>query len=169
MIIYGSWIYNYLCNQCLSLLMLWVWISIRARCKTSCDKVCLWLAAGRLFSPGTLVSSTNKTDHHDITEILLKVALNTITLTLYFYKYKHFIVISLYYPQHFRMNSEILLWHLFVTLSCYSCYIFCPRWLIFWFTFIPLKVNNIQASIDANTRGKHEKWNKCQIKESETI
>jgi hypothetical protein len=32
------------------------------------------------FSPGTLVSSTNKTDRHDITEILLKVALNTITL-----------------------------------------------------------------------------------------
>ena len=35
---------------------------------------------GRWFSPGTSVSSTNKTDHHDtcITEILLKVALNTI-------------------------------------------------------------------------------------------
>jgi hypothetical protein len=30
------------------------------------------------FSPGTLVSSTNKTDRHDLTEILLKVALNTI-------------------------------------------------------------------------------------------
>ena len=28
------------------------------------------------------VSSTNKTDRHDIAEILLKVALNTITLTL---------------------------------------------------------------------------------------
>jgi hypothetical protein len=28
------------------------------------------------------VSFTNKTDHHDITEILLKMALNTITLTL---------------------------------------------------------------------------------------
>ena len=28
----------------------------------------------------TLVSSTNKTDVHDITEILLKVTLNTITL-----------------------------------------------------------------------------------------
>ena len=28
------------------------------------------------FSPGTAVSSTNKTDHHDITEILLKVALH---------------------------------------------------------------------------------------------
>jgi hypothetical protein len=31
---------------------------------------------------GTPVSSTNKTDRHDITEILLKVALNTITLSL---------------------------------------------------------------------------------------
>ena len=30
------------------------------------------------FSLGTWVSYTNKTDHHDITEILLKVALNTI-------------------------------------------------------------------------------------------
>jgi hypothetical protein len=29
--------------------------------------------------PGTPVSSTNKINHHDITEILLKVALNTIT------------------------------------------------------------------------------------------
>ena len=29
---------------------------------------------------GTPVSSTNKTYHHDITEILLKVALNTISL-----------------------------------------------------------------------------------------
>jgi hypothetical protein len=31
------------------------------------------------FFPGTPVSSINKTDHNDITEILLKVALNTIT------------------------------------------------------------------------------------------
>jgi hypothetical protein len=36
----------------------------------------------RWVSPGTPVSSTNKTDCHDITEILLKVALNTIALTL---------------------------------------------------------------------------------------
>jgi hypothetical protein len=34
------------------------------------------------FSPGTPVFSTYKTDRHDITEILLKMALNTITLTL---------------------------------------------------------------------------------------
>ena len=38
--------------------------------------VCQWLAASRLFSP---VSPTNKTDRHDITEILLKVTLNTIS------------------------------------------------------------------------------------------
>jgi hypothetical protein len=30
------------------------------------------------FSPGTLVSSTNKTDRHDITEKMFKVALNII-------------------------------------------------------------------------------------------
>jgi hypothetical protein len=35
----------------------------------------------RWFSPYTPVSSTNKTCRHDIAEILLKVALNTITLT----------------------------------------------------------------------------------------
>ena len=33
------------------------------------------------LSPGTLTSSTNKTDHHVITEILLKVALNTVNQT----------------------------------------------------------------------------------------
>ena len=49
---YGSWSYNYLCNQFLSPLMLWVRISIRVRCTTLCDKVCLWLATGRWFSPG---------------------------------------------------------------------------------------------------------------------
>ena len=47
-----------------------------------CDKICQGLATGWWFSPGTPVSSTNKTDHHDITEILLKVALNTVTLAL---------------------------------------------------------------------------------------
>ena len=55
--------------------MLWVRISIRTRCTTLCDKVCQWLATGRWFSPGPPVSSTNKTDRYDITEILLKVAL----------------------------------------------------------------------------------------------
>ena len=79
---YGSWIYNYLCNQCQSPLMLWVRISTRARCTTLCDKVYQWLATGLWFSPGPPVSSTNKTDRHDITEILLKVALNTTKQTI---------------------------------------------------------------------------------------
>ena len=42
------------------------------------DKVYQLLAHGRLFSPGTPASSTTKTGRHDITEILLKVVLNTI-------------------------------------------------------------------------------------------
>ena len=45
-------------------------------------KVCQSLAAGRWFLHGTPVSSTNKTDRLDINEILLKVTLNTMTITL---------------------------------------------------------------------------------------
>ena len=41
------------------------------------DKVYQLLAHGWWFSPGTPASSTTKTGHHDIAEILLKVALNT--------------------------------------------------------------------------------------------
>ena len=77
---YGSWIYNYLYGQFLSPLTLRVWTPFRRGVLVArlCDKVCQWLATGRWFPPGTPVSSTNKTDHHEITEILLKVALNTI-------------------------------------------------------------------------------------------
>ena len=42
-----------------------------------------WLVTDRWFSPRTPVSSTNKTDSHDITEILLKVALDTINQPYY--------------------------------------------------------------------------------------
>jgi hypothetical protein len=42
------------------------------------DKVCQGLATSRWFSPDTPVSSTNTTDRHNITEILLKVVLNII-------------------------------------------------------------------------------------------
>ena len=59
-------------------------------------QVCQWLAKGQQFSPGTMVSSTNKTDCHNITEILLKVALNTITLTLLLYeKYSSTVIFQL--------------------------------------------------------------------------
>ena len=56
----------YICNQCLSPFMLWVQISIRA---------CGFLPVLKFPPPIKL------TDWHDITEILLKVALNTIKQT----------------------------------------------------------------------------------------
>ena len=51
---------------------------------TLCNKICQWLATGRWFSQRTLVSTVNKTDRHDITEILLKVALNTINHVVFY-------------------------------------------------------------------------------------
>ena len=66
-LLYCSWIYNYLCNQCLSPLTLWVRIQFK-RCvldTTLCDKVCLWLVASSWFVQGTLVFSTNKTDNNN--------------------------------------------------------------------------------------------------------
>jgi hypothetical protein len=83
---YGSWIYNYLCNQCLSPLMLWVQILLGRGVldTTLCNKVCQWLAAGQWYFPGTPVSPTNKTDRHNIAEISLKVMLSTITPPLHF-------------------------------------------------------------------------------------
>jgi hypothetical protein len=81
--LYGSWIDDYLCNQCLSPLTLSVRIPFRRGVLDTalCDQVCQWLLAGRSFSPSTPVSSTTKADRHNITDILLKVALNTIILT----------------------------------------------------------------------------------------
>ena len=73
---YGRWIYNYLCNQCLSQITLWVRIPIRRGVldKTLCDEVCQWPATGRWFL-SIPVASTNKT------EILLKIALNATNQT----------------------------------------------------------------------------------------
>jgi hypothetical protein len=50
---YGSWIYNYLCNQCLSPLTLLVRIPLRRGVLdiTLCDDACQWLATGIWFSP----------------------------------------------------------------------------------------------------------------------
>ena len=67
-------------HQCLSPLALWVRTPLRRDVldTTLYDKICQWLATDQWFSLGTPVSSTNKTYCHDITEILLKVALTTI-------------------------------------------------------------------------------------------
>ena len=51
---------------------------------TLCEKVRQWLATGQRFFPCTPVSSTNKTDCHNIPEILLNVVLNTINHILFF-------------------------------------------------------------------------------------
>ena len=56
-----------------------------------CDTVCQWLAAGWCFYPGTPVSSTNKTYHHDVTELLLKVLFNTTVHNPYRMVYSLFI------------------------------------------------------------------------------
>jgi hypothetical protein len=46
------------------------------RLAAASDRVYQLLVHGQWFSPGTPASSTTKTGHHDIAEILLKVALN---------------------------------------------------------------------------------------------
>jgi hypothetical protein len=95
--------YNYLSNQCLPLLTLWVRTLLRPGILDTalCDKVCRSLAAGRWISSGTPVSSTNKTDRHDITDMLLKVTLDTITLTLY--QLKHAVKSLLFVPLIFQL------------------------------------------------------------------
>jgi hypothetical protein len=50
------------------------------RLAAASDKAHQLLAQGRWFSPGISASSTTKTGRHDIAEILLKVALNTIKI-----------------------------------------------------------------------------------------
>jgi hypothetical protein len=50
---------------------------------TLCDKSLTVICNRSVVFSGHSVSSINKTDHHDIAEILLKVVLNTISLTLF--------------------------------------------------------------------------------------
>ena len=113
----------YLCNQCLSPLTLWVRISLRRGVLDTalCDKVCQWLVAGRWFSPGTQVSSINKTDRHDITEILLNVALNTITTLIWnWYKlfYLTFCIFSFEFEESCLSDTRCLIqYKLFTFLS----------------------------------------------------
>jgi len=77
---YGSWIYNYLCNQGMSPLTLWVRTPLRRHQldTTLCNKVCQWLGqVGGFLRPlrfplPILLNAT---------EILLKVAFSTINQT----------------------------------------------------------------------------------------
>jgi hypothetical protein len=77
---YNNNIYNFL-----TFFFFKVWKIFKIICvlldTTLFDKVCQWLVAGQWFSLSTLVYFINKSDHHNIAEILLKVVLNTIALT----------------------------------------------------------------------------------------
>ena len=55
---------------------------MQTRLAAASDKIYQLLVHGRWFSPGTLASSTTKTGRHDIAEILLKVASNTINQSI---------------------------------------------------------------------------------------
>ena len=74
---------------------------------TLCDKGYQWLATGRWISLGNPVSSTNKTNCYDITDILLKVVFNSITITLAFCysSSNHKLFNSIYYSWIKRLVS----------------------------------------------------------------
>jgi hypothetical protein len=100
---YGGWNYNYMCYQCLSSLTSRVIISLMAKCPrnniTQYSVSLTWCRPVVFFSV-TPVSATIKSDHHDIAESLLKVALNTrphlsifrITLTKSYIPYHVFLI-----------------------------------------------------------------------------
>ena len=76
---YGSWIDKYLCNQSLSPLKLRVRIALVMRC--TCHH---FMFVSELRQVGRFLRvlrfPSNKTDRHDMTEILLKVALTIIEI-----------------------------------------------------------------------------------------
>jgi len=55
---------------------------MQTRLAAASDKIYQLLVHGWWFSPGTPASSTTKTGRHDIAEILLKVASNTINKSI---------------------------------------------------------------------------------------
>ena len=116
---------------------------------------CQCLAAGRWFSP---VSSTNKTDRSYITEILLKVALNTIILTLNCLQYQWFydidvermyMILFTFPPKVSERWRKMVLAIIFWFKDDYIFSIIVPRWpcilhlyLIFkWWLMLSVLVN----------------------------
>jgi hypothetical protein len=126
-----SWIYNYICNQCLSSLTVRVRIPLRRGVLDTilCDKVCQWFAAGRWQSPSIPISFTNETDCHDITEILLKVALNTTTQTLTFFSDVSLIDLPSFIQKQFGMNhnpiKSCIQWYLISRVAGYRFLLIC--------------------------------------------
>ena len=132
---YGSWIYNYLCNQCLSPLTLqvWIWLGWGVLDTKLWDKVIsdLQQVSGILrvlrFPPPIKLIAM-------ITEILLKVALITLTLTLFlwfsitfwncfknmvFFVFHFMTIILLMYEDGVYVRHNSVLWN--CVRLCYIC------------------------------------------------
>jgi hypothetical protein len=83
------------------------------------------------FSPGTPVSSTNKTDRHDITERLLKVSLSTIplSLTIVFISVQFpdmFVKYNVLIGRLFRTNTKLSINSVMTAMLCHTPYrMFC--------------------------------------------
>ena len=65
-----------------------------------------WLTTGCGFSPGSSASSTKKAYPHDITEILLKVTLNTINQIINHYHYMWALQLSSYFPDPYGISKK---------------------------------------------------------------
>ena len=83
-----------------------------ARLAATSDKAYQLLAHGRRFSPGTPASSTTKTGRHEIYEILLKVAFNTIKQVKSIYlKERYTSVCSIIaFPSNLILSHVSILW-----------------------------------------------------------
>ena len=100
-------------------------------------KVCQWLATGWWFSPGPPVSSTNKTDRHNITEILLKVVLKSIkqtkqaiTQAIWFWQLRIYFYLQIphsnaNFVKCFQKENDSLLWVPWSNMP--SFHLFCQR------------------------------------------
>jgi hypothetical protein len=93
---------------------------------TLCDKICQCLATGRWFSLCTPVSSTNKTNHHDITEILLKVASHVYHKILYL-EFQNFVLMCFILMVRFMVfnatfnNISVISWWLVLLVEVKEC------------------------------------------------
>jgi hypothetical protein len=104
---WGNSIKNSISKEDNKILTEWKWFetTVLIHFWRSCYPFWKWLATGWWFSPGTPYSSTNKTDHHDQTEILLKVALNIIN-----HKPNHKIKLNhTYLSLQIEFNTELYL------------------------------------------------------------
>jgi len=113
----------------------------RGELDITCDKVCQWLVAGVWFSPGTRFPPPIKL-LHDITEILLKVALNTIT-----YLFINVLQLEIKLSRGEGLTTP----HFFACLkpgpvfpmSCQNLFLFSMKWLfilliqLYWWNYWP--------------------------------